>query len=160
MAEARRIEWIDSWKGLLIFLVVLGHAVGGASHLTAGNSRWLNECAYRVIYSFHMSAFFFIAGLLWHDSGAWGGMFLNGFAGSSSPTSFLVSFRYSSIVESPTILICARAGLQTTTMPKWTHQAFCSLSFLLCMLVDGRMARDSAQTACCGFFPVCSSVIY
>lgn len=44
-----RIEWIDIFKGILIILVVLGHATG--------NFNWW-------IYQFHMGAFFFISGYL------------------------------------------------------------------------------------------------
>lgn len=64
-----RKAWIDRWKGLLILLVVFGHAVGGGGNLAAGKaSHWLLEL-WRVIYLFHMPAFFILAGLCWrHDS--------------------------------------------------------------------------------------------
>lgn len=64
-----RKAWIDRWKGLLILLVVFGHAVGGGGNLAAGKaSHWLLEL-WRVIYLFHMPAFFVLAGLCWrHDS--------------------------------------------------------------------------------------------
>ena len=47
---SKRIEWIDVAKGILIILVVLGHSE--VSGMTAN-----------VINSFHMAAFFFLAGL-------------------------------------------------------------------------------------------------
>lgn len=47
----QRIEWIDSAKGLGIFLVVLGHALPD-KNLTAS-----------VIWTFHMPLFFFLSGL-------------------------------------------------------------------------------------------------
>ena len=67
--KAMRKAWIDRWKGLLILLVVFGHAVGGGGNLASGKtSYWLLEL-WRVIYLFHMPAFFVLAGLCWrHDS--------------------------------------------------------------------------------------------
>ena len=61
-----RLSWIDSWKGILILLVVLGHVVGGGAHLTSDESA-RNFCvsAYKVIYTFHMPAFFAVAGVVW-----------------------------------------------------------------------------------------------
>ena len=60
-----REVWIDRWKGLLILLVVVGHVVGGAAHLATDAARpWL-EGVYRVIYLFHMPAFFALAGCCW-----------------------------------------------------------------------------------------------
>ena len=61
-----RESWIDSWKGILIALVVLGHVVGGGAHLATGAAaRWFCVDAYKIIYTFHMPAFFAVAGLLW-----------------------------------------------------------------------------------------------
>lgn len=64
-----RKAWIDRWKGLLILLVVFGHAVGAGGNLSDGwVAYWLLE-ARRVIYLFHMPAFFILAGLCWrYDS--------------------------------------------------------------------------------------------
>jgi len=45
----RRIDWIDIYKGIMIALVVVGHATGKFNS-------W--------IYQFHMVAFFFISGYL------------------------------------------------------------------------------------------------
>ena len=63
------LDWIDRYKGLLIILVVMGHVIGGAVHLTTGLTQQVLHHAYLVIYSFHMPAFFFIAGLTWKDKG-------------------------------------------------------------------------------------------
>lgn len=64
-----REEWIDRWKGLLITLVVIGHAVGGAEHLSGGQTRQFMAFVYKMIYMFHMPAFFCVVGVLWnHDS--------------------------------------------------------------------------------------------
>lgn len=58
-----REGWIDRWKGLLILLVVLGHAAGGGGKLSQGEvSQWLMWVR-SVIYQFHMPAFFLLAGL-------------------------------------------------------------------------------------------------
>ena len=65
MTEKERINWIDAYKGILILLVVAGHAIGAASHLIAEGSasRLVFEQAFKFIYLFHMPAFFFIAGV-------------------------------------------------------------------------------------------------
>lgn len=47
---SKRISWIDVAKGILIFLVVLGHSQ-------------ITKTTALVIYSFHMAAFFFLSGL-------------------------------------------------------------------------------------------------
>lgn len=60
-----RIDWIDRWKGLLIVLVVAGHVFGGACHLCLGVSQSTMEYLYKLIYMFHMPAFFWLAGLCW-----------------------------------------------------------------------------------------------
>lgn len=67
-------QWIDSWKGILITLVVLGHVAGGAVHLVpAGLTRDLCQCVYDVIYAFHMPAFFCVAGYAWRpNTEGWG----------------------------------------------------------------------------------------
>ena len=62
--SAERKSWIDSWKGLLIFLVVLGHVVGMMSHFTTGRMQDAFLYAYRFIYFFHMPAFFMLVGVI------------------------------------------------------------------------------------------------
>jgi len=47
--SSKRIEWVDIYKGIMIILVVIGHATGQFNS-------W--------IYQFHMAAFFFISGYL------------------------------------------------------------------------------------------------
>ena len=67
------LEWVDRWKGVLIFLVVLGHAVGTSAHMTNGAIQNAYEILYRAIYSFHMPAFFVLAGMTFNPSnGGWG----------------------------------------------------------------------------------------
>ena len=63
----QRYLWIDRWKGFLIVLVVLGHAVGGAEHFTSIQYGGPLDDVYLFIYRFHMHAFFLIMGILWHD---------------------------------------------------------------------------------------------
>lgn len=75
MVVVRRQEWVDAWRGLLIILVVLGHASGGAFHLQPpGVGRDAFDLVYDVIYAFHMPAFFCLAGYLWPEAriDAWG----------------------------------------------------------------------------------------
>ena len=62
-----RFAWIDRWKGCLISLVVLGHAVGGAEHFTSSPYGGSLDDIYLCIYRFHMPAFFVLMGILWHD---------------------------------------------------------------------------------------------
>ena len=57
-----RERWIDAWKGLLIFLVVLGHVAGVLEHLTHGAANISAAFMYKWIYLFHMPAFFFLSG--------------------------------------------------------------------------------------------------
>lgn len=56
----RRIDYIDYSKGLLIFLVILGHCINGENYLK------------NIIYSFHMPAFFIVSGILLNYSSAVG----------------------------------------------------------------------------------------
>lgn len=60
-----REEWIDRWKGSLIALVVLGHAVGVACHFAQGTTKEVFVYAFKIIYCFHMPAFFCVAGYVW-----------------------------------------------------------------------------------------------
>ena len=61
-------EWVDRWKGILIFLVVLGHVVGGAYHMTNETVQPSLRLIYKIIYLFHMPAFFFVAGFTFKTS--------------------------------------------------------------------------------------------
>ena len=61
----KRIKWVDIYKGLLIFLVVFGHALQGISaDRTLVNNQFYDSILYGkwLIYSFHMPAFFIAAG--------------------------------------------------------------------------------------------------
>ena len=57
MIALKRQIWADSLKGLLILLVVLGHAIQGI-YLDSADANHI----YNLIYSFHMPAFFAISG--------------------------------------------------------------------------------------------------
>lgn len=66
----KRIEWIDIFKGILIFLVIFGHAAQGIQ----SNENVLDYTGYgsisfvkNVVYSFHMPAFFVASGLLFNN---------------------------------------------------------------------------------------------
>lgn len=59
--------WIDRWKGVLIFLVVLGHVVGGGYHLASATVQPSLKLIYKTIYFFHMPAFFLVAGYTFRD---------------------------------------------------------------------------------------------
>jgi len=73
-----RILALDSLRGLLISLVVFGHVIGAAYQLAVENGQGGCVCScmaylYKWIYLFHMSAFFFVSGVLfkeWCDFGA------------------------------------------------------------------------------------------
>ena len=64
MKAESRMRWIDSWKGILIFLVVLGHAVGMMCHYTTGETSEFMSFCYKWIYLFHMPAFFVVVGFV------------------------------------------------------------------------------------------------
>lgn len=64
MSEKRE-PWIDRAKGLLIFLVVLGHVAGAGGNLAHGTAADALQLIRNVIYMFHMPAFFVLAGLMW-----------------------------------------------------------------------------------------------
>ena len=67
--ESKRICYFDYSKGILIFLVVLGHCISygcGANYMNKElyYSNWL----YKIIYTFHMPAFALISGyFIWHS---------------------------------------------------------------------------------------------
>ena len=56
--KTTRIHWLDVLKGVLIFLVVLGHVM-----LPINNDTPLVGIPYDVIYAFHMPLFVFVSGL-------------------------------------------------------------------------------------------------
>ena len=63
LSTPNRIPWLDRLKGILILLVVLGHVLGSAANVSTGTHERLLRGFFNVIYSFHMPAFFFLAGL-------------------------------------------------------------------------------------------------
>lgn len=64
-----RIIWVDSLKGFLILLVILGHAIQKAY----GDSCFDNK-VFNLIYSFHMAAFMAVSGwLMYKPCAALGG---------------------------------------------------------------------------------------
>ncbi len=72
----KRLIWVDALKGLLILLVILGHAIQKELGADCEQSRLWN-----IIYSFHMPAFMAVSGWLVYGSGIassaslkWGGV--------------------------------------------------------------------------------------
>lgn len=63
-----RIPVLDAWRGGLILLVVVGHVVGAAAHLASveAGRAWFAGL-YKGIYLFHMSAFFFVSGMVFRE---------------------------------------------------------------------------------------------
>lgn len=82
MDKQQRVDWVDYAKGIGIFLVVLGHVLGGLQERAIlGDSYWYRfvETAF---YSFHMPLFFFVAGLfVWRSARRSFGDFLTDKAG-------------------------------------------------------------------------------
>jgi fucose 4-O-acetylase-like acetyltransferase len=61
--EQRRVYWVDYCKGLGIFLVVVGHVLGGLQPSEIiSDSPWY-QFVESWIYAFHMPLFFFLSGL-------------------------------------------------------------------------------------------------
>lgn len=60
----QRILWIDSVRGMLILLIVLGHVLGGGIATGQVDSKFL-VVMHRIIYMFHVPAFFVLTGLIW-----------------------------------------------------------------------------------------------
>ena len=46
-----RIGWIDSWRGILIFLVVIGHVVGMSYHFVNIEDQRVLSLIYKFIYN-------------------------------------------------------------------------------------------------------------
>jgi len=63
-----RIGWIDALRAMLIVLVVAGHVFGMVSHYVPTADRSFYDLLFKIIYSFHMPAFFMLAGLMTSDS--------------------------------------------------------------------------------------------
>ena len=61
--KSRRIDWIDSAKGLGIILVVIGHVERGLTFAKLLPASPIVLFMDRLIYSFHMPLFFFLSGL-------------------------------------------------------------------------------------------------
>lgn len=62
--EVTRIEWLDNAKGIGIILVVIGHSL-----ITKIKSDYfIADWAFRYIYSFHMSFFLFISGVIFSNA--------------------------------------------------------------------------------------------
>lgn len=68
---SRRLVWADSLKGILIILVVLGHAI----QVVLGQGCFDNHL-WNLIYSFHMAAFFAVSGWFAYKGVGitWGGL--------------------------------------------------------------------------------------
>ena len=60
----KRIPYLDNIKGVLIVLVLIGHAIQYCS------STYEMDFSFRLIYSFHMPLFFFVSGYL-ANKGRW-----------------------------------------------------------------------------------------
>ena len=62
--DRKREQWIDSLKGITIFLVVFAHVIGGFGRSEIGSSSALKvgNWVYEIIYVFHMPLFMTISG--------------------------------------------------------------------------------------------------
>ena len=59
-----RVIWIDNLRAILIACVVSGHVFGTVAHFVPSQDMWFYELGFKVVYSFHMPAFFMLSGLL------------------------------------------------------------------------------------------------
>ena len=70
MSETKdRITWIDSAKGILIVIVILGHSLAETSFESPFYHGYI--LSFRLITLFHMPAFFIISGLLMNNKKGW-----------------------------------------------------------------------------------------
>lgn len=60
-----RKTWVDSWRGILIFQIVIFHVLGVAIHNATESAMPLLVRAYAEIASYHVMAFFAITGVVW-----------------------------------------------------------------------------------------------
>ena len=70
-----RIAWIDAWRAMLIVLVVAGHVFGMVAHYVPACNAGCYEFMFKGIYSFHMPAFFMLAGMMTSDVARGGAFF-------------------------------------------------------------------------------------
>lgn len=62
----RRVNWIDSVRGIAISLVVYGHVIGGyTGNYSSIEYQNFVTCGLKIIYSFHMPLFFMISGYVY-----------------------------------------------------------------------------------------------
>lgn len=69
MKQVERISWIDSWRGMMILLVVLWHALGAGLGAVDQNCPHL-AFVHSFVANFHMIAFFAISGFVWKRGNA------------------------------------------------------------------------------------------
>lgn len=70
MKDKQRLIWLDALKGVLILLVVLGHAI----QYTLPGDSCENNYWWNLIYSFHMPAFMAASGFVnFRPNVIWGG---------------------------------------------------------------------------------------
>lgn len=63
---AVRDKTYDFYRGILIFLVTIGHCIQCYYIEMGGN--FYNNILFKIIYSFHMPAFMFLSGWLFHKT--------------------------------------------------------------------------------------------
>lgn len=68
----RREDWIDRWRGMLMFSIVTFHVIGAFQHILVGSAAEAVAAMRNCIETFHTRGFFVIAGLLWHSEMTWG----------------------------------------------------------------------------------------
>ena len=62
--KSNRIEWIDRWRGILIFQIVAFHVFGIASNYIPSNSDYLTPIV-EWMGTYHVVAFFALTGIVW-----------------------------------------------------------------------------------------------
>lgn len=105
----KRIDWLDSARGLGIVLVVIGHTLGGLIDSRIGAGLGVFRSLFFAIYTFHMPLFFLLAGLMVPHRLARGtGAFLRGLLPSVvwpyflwSVVQFTVIYALGSMVNTP-----------------------------------------------------------
>ena len=144
MKTALRDYRFDNLKGLLIFLVVLGHALVRLQ----SDSMMITRYLYSIIYSFHMPALIFISGYFSKNS----------HKSENYPYNLLKSLLIPFVVFDLLMWVISSRSIDSLFNPEWTLWYLLSLFFWRMLVVPVSKIRFSLAVTlilsiCVGFSP-------